>query len=30
MEKYEIPVMEVEALDEDAILTSGATYVDEK
>ena len=29
MEKYEIPVMEVEALDEDAILTSG-TYVDEK
>ena len=29
MEKYEIPVMEVEALDKDAILTSGdsATYV---
>ena len=28
MEKYETPVMEVEELDEDAILTSGenATY----
>ena len=23
MEKYEVPVMEVEDLDEDAILTSG-------
>ena len=29
MEKYDAPVMEVEELDEDAILTSGdsATYV---
>ena len=28
MEKYEAPVMEVEELDEDAILTSGDTAVD--
>ena len=27
MEKYEVPVMEVEELDEDAILTSGDDFV---
>lgn len=28
MEKYETPVMEVEVLDDDVILTSGNYYVD--
>ena len=30
MEKYEAPVMEVEELDEDAILTSGDTAGDRR
>ena len=28
MERYETPVMEVEVLDDDVILTSGNYYVD--